>query len=219
MKKIFLVLVLSISFISCSPEDFRDNSPCLDGSCDAKFVIDTIQNPGSYQDAQQVWHIKYSGLNYFRIKGKVDELKPQYVVNGVPLIEVGYDSNYFILPNNVTWTYPVYSFLGLFSNNNLSTAIPYGYFTYTLPQIVNEGGDVTNIVGYEISRYFNFNHPAAQTMLQTYSKYTYSPRQQMIFFQDMVGDEAKIYIRVLFNSDYVGESEEKVYELKVKFEN
>lgn len=218
MKKLLLLLFLSLSFISCTVEDLNDKSPCIDGSCDAKFIIDTIQNPGSYQDSQGVWHIKHSGLNYFRIKGKTDQLTSQYISNGVPLIETGFDSNYFILPNNITWTYPVYSFLGLFSNNNLQTAIPYGFFTYTLPQIT-EGGDVTNIVGYEISKHFNYNHPAAQTMLQTYSKYNYSPQKEMIFFTDMIGDEAKIYIRVIFNSDYGGVSEEKIYELKVKFEN
>ena len=41
----------------------------------------------------------------------------------------------------------------------------------------------------------------------------------MPFFTDMIGDEARIFIRVVFNSDYVGNSEEKVYEIKVKFEN
>lgn len=218
MKKIILVFLLGISFISCSPEELGDNCPCIDGNCDAQFVIDIQQNPGSYQDTQGVWHIKHSGLNYFRIKGQTDQLNSEYVVNGVPLIETGYDSNYFYIPNQITWTYPVYSYLGLFSNNNLATAIPIGYLTYTLPQIVNDSS-VSNLAGYEISRYFNFNHPAAQTMLQTYSKYTYSPTQQMPFLTDMIGDEARIFIRVVFNSDYVGNSEEKVYEIKVKFEN
>ncbi len=132
-------------------------------------------------------------------------------------MEVGYDSNYFYIPNNVTWTYPVYSYLGLFINNNLQTAIPIGYFNYTLPQIVNDTS-VSNIAGYEINRYFNFNHVAAKTMLQTYSKYTYTPTQQMVFFPDMIGDTAQIYIRVLWNSDFGGESIERIYQLNVKFE-
>jgi hypothetical protein len=157
-------------------------------------------------------------LNYFTLKGNTDPLTQEYIINGVPLMETAYDSNFFFTTPNVQWTYPVYSFLGLFSNNTLGTAIPIGYQTYTLPQIVNNSS-VFNLAGYEISRYFNFNHPAARTMLQTYSKYTYSPIQQMPFFLDMVGDEARIFIKVVFNSDYGGSSEEKVYELKVKFEN
>ena len=215
MKKNFLLLVLGFIFISCEVDPVNQY-PCPDGNCDAQFVIDTQQNPGSYQDANGVWHIKYSGLNYFRIKGNTDPLISDYVLNGVPKMEVGYDSNYFYIPNNVTWTYPVYSYLGLFINNNLQTAIPIGYFNYTLPQIVNDTS-VSNIAGYEISRYFNFNHVAAKTMLQTYSKYTYTPTQQMVFFPDMIGDTAQIYIRVLWNSDFGGESIERIYQLNVKF--
>jgi hypothetical protein len=54
-------------------------------------------------------------------------------------------------------------------------------------------------------------------MLQSYSKYNYNPTQQMVFFKDMIGDEAEIYIRVTWNTD-AGPRVEKVYKLKVKFE-
>jgi hypothetical protein len=39
MKKMILVFLLGISFISCSPEELGDNCPCIDGNCDAQFVI------------------------------------------------------------------------------------------------------------------------------------------------------------------------------------
>jgi hypothetical protein len=141
---------------SCSIEDLENNYPCPDGNCDAIFIIDTIQNPGSYQDLNGVWHIKYSGLNYFRIKGQTSIIKNQYLINGVPSIITSFDSNYFYIPNQVTWTYPVYSFLGLFSNNNLSQAILIGNQTYTLPQIINNIS-VSNLAGYEINKKFNFS--------------------------------------------------------------
>jgi hypothetical protein len=217
LKSIFLVFLLGISFISCTPEDIRDSSPCVDGNCDASFYIDAVQNPGSYQDAQGVWHVKWSGLNYFRIKGQTDQLNSEYIVNGVPLIETGYDSNFFYTPTGITWTFPLYSYLGVFSNNNLTNPIPIGSATYTLPQIVDDTS-VSNLAGYQINRYFNFNHPAAKTMLQTYSKYTYTPVQQMPFHQGMIGKTADIYIRVLFNSDFSGATQERVYKLTVKFE-
>ena len=120
LKNLLLVFLLGISFISCSPEDLRDNCPCVDGNCDAAFYIDAVQNPGSYQDPQGVWHVKWSGLHYFRIKGQTDQLDSEYVVNGVPLIETGYDSNFFYTPTGITWTFPLYSYLGVFSNNNLT---------------------------------------------------------------------------------------------------
>ncbi len=208
-----IILLLSLSLLSCEDIIKEEKSHCIDGNCEATFVIDVTQNPGSYLDSNGIWHIKYSGLNYFRIKGNTDILKPEYVINGVPLMETGYDSNYFFVPGNVTWKYPVYSFLGLFTNNNLTNPIPIGFETYTMIQLV-ENYSISNLVGYEISKHFNFNHPAAATMLQTYSKYNYHPTQQMAFFPEMIGDEAEIYIRVIW-----GETEVKNYTLKVKFEN
>jgi hypothetical protein len=56
-------------------------------------------------------------------------------------------------------------------------------------------------------------------MLQTYSKYTYTPVQQMPFHQGMIGKTADIYIRVLFNSDLSGSTEERVYKLSLIFQN
>jgi hypothetical protein len=214
----YLICVFLVLFISC--EDITEEKiyPCPDGNCDAEFVVDIQQNPGSYKDANGIWHVKHSGLNYFRIKGTTDPLVDSYIVNGVPLMETGYDSNYFYVPGQVTWTYPVYSYLGLYINNNLSQPIPVGTQTYTLPQLVNDTS-VSNLAGYEINRYFNFNHPAAKTMLQTYSKYTYTPTQQIPFVTDMIGDTVDFYIRVLWNSDFGGESVEKTYKLSVIFED
>ena len=217
LKNLLLVFLLGIIFISCSPDELGNSSPCIDGNCNSEFVIDTIQNPGSYKDNQGVWHVKWSGLNYFRIKGQTDQLRSEYVVNGVPLIEVGCDSNFFYTPTGITWTFPLYSYLGVFSNNNLTNPIPTSYGTFTLPQIVDDTS-VSNLAGYQINRYFNFNHPAAETMLQTYSKYTYTPVQQMPFHQGMIGKTADVYIRVLFNSDFGGEMEENYIKLTLNFE-
>jgi hypothetical protein len=218
MKNFILIFLLGILFSSCSLEDLENDYPCPDGHCDATFEIDTQQNPGSYQDAQGVWHIKYSGLNYFRIKGITDPLISMYHINGVPQIVTGYDSNYFYTPQGITWTYPVYSYLGVFSNNNLTNPILIGTQTYTLPQLVNDTS-VSNLAGYEINRYFNFNHVAAPTLLQTYSKYNYKPTQHMVFFPEMVGKTVDIYIRVVFNSDLYGKSVKRFYKLTVIFEN
>ena len=204
---------MALLFFSCTTEKNTEASVCKDGSCDATFVIDIAQNPGSYQDESGLWHVKYSGFNYFRIKGITDELNQEYIINGVPLMETAYDSNYFFIPGIVSWTYPVYSYLGLFSNNNLTKPIPVGYTTYTLPQLVNEYS-VTNIVGYEITKHTRFDTPYASTLLATYSKYNYHPTQQIIFFKDMIGDTAEIYIEVIW-----GEFINKQYVLKVKFED
>jgi hypothetical protein len=116
-------LGLFLLLVSCSIAE--ESTPvCIDGSCDAAFRIDTQVNPGSFQDSDGVWHIKYSGYSYFTVKGIADQLNSENIVNGTPLIETGFDSDFFFTPENLQWTYPVYSFLGLTSNNTLTTAIP-----------------------------------------------------------------------------------------------
>lgn len=213
MKKNKLIVILIFLFLACTPEKNIETVVCTDGSCDATFVIDVAQNPGSFQDASGLWHVKYSGLTYFRIKGNTSEVNSDYIVNGVPLIETAFDSNYFFIPGVITWTYPVYSFLGLYSNNNLTRPIPVGYKSYTITQLASDYS-ITNIVGYEITKYTTFDKPYSSTLFATYSKYNTHPTQQIIFFREMIGDTAEIYINVTW-----GEKTTKKYVLKVKFEN
>lgn len=207
-------LGLFLLLVSCSIAE-ESTSVCVDGTCDAAFRIDTQVNPGSYQDSDGVWHIKYSGNNYFTVKGITDKLNSENIVNGTPLIETGFDSDFFFTPENIQWTYPVYSFLGLFINNTLTTAIPYGYQTLTLPQILNNTS-VTNVVGYEMTSHTSFNKPYSPTLLSVYSKYNYTPQRNMVFLPSFVGREATIYIRVIWGEAH---SETKYYTLRVKFEN
>jgi hypothetical protein len=214
MKKVLLLLGLVFILFSCTPKEL-EASVCQDGSCDAAFAVDTQVNPGSYQDSNGVWHIKYSGHNYFTLKGITDKLNSDNIVNGVPLIETGYDSDLFFTPTNVQWTYPVYSFLGLCTNSTLSQSIPVGYQTLTLPQILNNTS-VTNMVGYEMNSHTTFDAPYSPTLLSVYSKYNYTPQHSKIFLQSFVGQEANIYIRVIWGEVH---SETKYYVLHVKFEN
>jgi hypothetical protein len=212
---LFSFFILCTLF-SCKKDPYANKPyPCLNGPCKAKFVIDTIQNRGSFIDNTDTWNIKYSGLNYFRILGEASILHPAYVINGVPLIETGYDSNFFYVAGNITWVYPLYSYLGLFSNGNLTRPIPFATGTYTIRQLTDTYF-IDNLAGYQINKKFNFDHPAASTMLQTYSKYNYKPTQQMVFFREMIGKDAEIYIRVTWNTD-VGRRVENIYKLKVKF--
>jgi len=214
MKKILIAIAL-ISFFGCT-SDQLEQPVCLNGDCYGDFYIDTLGHPGTYQDSQGIWHIKHAGLNYFTVKGNLSTLDPHYVINGVPLVVTGYDSNFFYLPGNVIWTYPVYSFLGLWSSNQMNTPIPIGTQTYTFPQLVTQTS-IMNLAGYEIQRNpnVNVNHPAYQTYFATYSRYTYRPQQSMVFFTDFIGKSATIYIEITFGEDKVSINKE----LKVVFEN
>lgn len=218
MKLFFKLLFFSTILISCDKEALLDY-PCPDGNCDARFEIDVVQNPGSYLDDNGIWHIKYSGLNYFRIKGYLDPIIDKYLINNVPSVQTAYDSNYFYIPGVVTWTYPVYSYQGLFANNNMNTPIPVGFQTYTFPQLVRNY-EIMNLAGYVINKNpnVNVNHPAYPTYFSTYSKYNYYPVQHMVFFTDMIGKTADIYIKVNWAGDWWGANVEKEYKLSVIFE-
>ena len=212
--KFLLLLVVSLFVFSCSTPELEQDV-CLNGNCGAEFWVDTLGHPGTYQDTQGVWHIKHAGLNYFTLKGKVNELDPHYVINGVPLVSVGFDSNMFYTPGSVIWTYPVYSFLGLWSSNQMNTPIAVGTQSYTFPQLIGETS-IMNLAGYTIQRNpnVNVNHPAYKTYFATYSKYTYRPQQSMVFFQDFIGRTATIFIEVT-----LGENKKTILkELKVVFE-
>lgn len=210
MKKVMFLLSFIFVFSSCTIESVPA-SACLDGSCDGIFWVDLNVNPGSYQDSEGAWHIKYSGRNYFTLKGITDELTSDYIINGVPLMETSYDSNFFFTPTNIQWTYPVYSFLGLFSNNTLTKAIPSRYITQTIPQYLSSVGDITNMVGYEMTSHTTFNKPYSSTLLQVYSKYNSHPQRSMIFLKSFVGKTADVYVRVMF-----GERLDQVKEYKIK---
>jgi hypothetical protein len=212
--KFLFLLVISLLVFSCTPDEVVLNV-CLNGDCGAEFWIDIQGHPGTYQDAQGVWHIKHANLDYFTVKGRINQLDPHYVINGVPLISTGFDSNLFYTLGNVIWTYPVYSYLGLWSSSQMNTPIPVGTQTYTFPQLVQQS-TILNLAGYEIQRNpnVNVNHPAYKTYFATYSSYTYTPQQSMVFFDDLEGKTATIYIEVT-----LGENKETIRkELKISLE-
>jgi hypothetical protein len=213
LKNLFLLL-LSLFAFSCSTPEIEPDV-CLNGDCYGTFWVDTMGHPGTYQDGQGVWHIKHAGLNYFTVKGQLSPLDPHYVINNVPLVITSFDSNFFYLPGNVTWTYPVYSYQGLWSSNQMNTPIAVGTQTYTFPQL-SQQSSIMNLVGYTIQPHTDFY--ANQSVLQSYfctnSRYTYTPQQSMAFFQDFIGQSATIYINITF-----GENKQTVKkEMKVVFE-
>lgn len=211
------VLFISLIFLFSCSENILKPDVCLNGNCQADFWIDTQGHSGTYIDNQGVWHIKHAGLNYFTVKGNLSPLHPHYVINNVPLLETSFDSNFFYIPGNIIWTYPVYSYLGLWNSNQMNTPIPVGTQTYTFPALVNANiATINNLAGYSIQPHTNWyaNQSVLQSYFATYSKYTYTPQQSMVFFRDFIGKEATIYIEVAFGE---GESTIKK-ELKIIFE-
>ena len=202
MKKIIYITLISF-FWACSPEELISPYPCLSGNCESFFEIDPLVSPGVYQDTNGYFHIEHQGYNYFTIKGQLDELHPDYVVNGVPLVETLFDSDYWIWIDGITFTVPLYSVLGYFTGGGFVNPIPIGNLTYTIEDMANNHPPL-NIAGY------SYNPNSDVQSLGTYSKYTYEPQQQIFFDNEMVGDTAKVFIKTTFNDDIKVEKEFKI---------
>ena len=211
MRKL-LIIGLVLLLASCSKEEINP-FPCLDGDCNTDFWIDTNVSPGTYQDENGYWHVPYNGLNYFTIEGDLAELHDEYVINNVPLVEVDYDSDYWVVMDSLSFTLPTYSYLGWFTNGDFDIPISIGSYTYTLVDLANNHPPL-NIAGYQISKHFCFECPYAETLLGSHSKYTYSPRQQFFVDQRMVSDTLNIFIDTKYNSD-IGERIVKETKFKI----
>ena len=173
------------------------------GDCESFFEIDPLVSPGVYQDDNGYFHIEHQGYNYFTIKGQLDELHPDYVVNEVPLVETLFDSDYWVWIDGITFTVPLYSVLGYFTGGGFINPIPIGNLTYTIEDMANNHPPL-NIAGY------SYNPNSDIQSLGTYSKYTYEPQQQIFFDNQMVGDTAKVFIKTTFNNDIEVEKEFKI---------
>jgi hypothetical protein len=215
MKNLIYIILIGI-FWACSPGDTNQPYPCIDGDCSALFEIDPLVSPGVYKDTEGYWHISHQGIQYFTIKGKLDELNSEYVINGVPLVETLFDSDYWVWIDVITFNVPLYGVLGFFSSGDFTNPIPIGNTTYTIEDMALNFPPL-NIVGYSINPNQCLDCPYSETLLGTYSKYSYHPKQQIFFDEMMIGDTTKIFIRTTFNND-VGVSIDVKNEFKIIFE-
>jgi hypothetical protein len=212
MKRFLFTLGIGFLLAACSKEEIAPY-PCLDGDCHARFYIDEQVQPNAYQDDNGYWHIGFYGPKYFTIRGELDELADEYVINKVPLIETQYDSDYWVAFDTIQFTVPTYSVLSWFSNGDYNNLIPIGDQTYTLTDLAQIMPPL-NIAGYQIQKNFCWECPYAETLLGTYSKYNYNPRQQFYLDNEMIGDTLQVFTKTLFNSD-VGERIEVENKFKI----
>ena len=197
MKKLIIILTVSF-FWACSPEEIiRD--VCIDGDCNAQFYIDELVQPNAYQDENGYWHIEFYGPKYFTIRGELDELSTA-IVNGVPLVETMYDSDYWVAFDSINFTVPTWSVLSWFTGGGYNNPVPVGNLQYTLTDIARIQPPL-NIAGYQIQKNFCFECPYAETLLGSKSKYTYNPRQQFYLNNEMVGDTLQVFMKSMFNTD------------------
>jgi len=205
----FIIFLGVILLTSCSKEELNQ-TPCM-GNCETSYEV-IYKNQLMYSN-NGYFEIEWDDLNYFQISGYLSPLNDQYVVNGVPLIEARFDSDYWVVMDSLTFQTPMYSYLGWFNDHGLNTPISVGNLDVTLTDLMALYPPL-NVVGYQIPKYFDVDHPAAESFLGTYSKYNYQPTQNIFVDDEMVGDTINIFIETVFNND-VGESEIIKDQLKI----
>jgi hypothetical protein len=209
MKKLILLLWV-VTLVSCKKDTEIEVCP---GGCVAQY---SITSPYCELKDDGYWHVKYIGVHYFTIAGNLTPMNSKYVINKVPLTEAAFDSDYWVILDTVHFQTPMYSYLGWFSDNNFQNPVPIGDYEYNMAFIADTYSPL-NIVGYQLSSHMCWDCPYTETLLGTYSKYTYTPKQNIFFDSGMVGDTAHIFIRTTFNTD-VGPNEIKNETLNIIFE-
>lgn len=202
MKKLILFIGL-LSLASCDWLGIEEKEvevyPCLDGHCDAEFMIDPLVSPGVYKDKNDYWHIKHMGYNYFTIKGTLDELHPNYLGMGkTPLVEVHWDSDYWITFDGIMFKIPIYSVLSWFNDMAFKDPIPIGD---RIIKLSNLDFGITNIAGYTINKTTCWDCPYTPRLLGSFTRYSYNTKQQFYLDQYMKGDTLRVMVKATFNSD------------------
>lgn len=197
---LFLGLILSLIFApSCTKKTIHQNL-CITGDCKTQFIV-VYENQEIYPNANGHYEVEWNGLEYFQVKGQTSELNSEYCnADGIPFITTRFDSDYWVVFNNIYFTTPMYSFLGWFNDQGLNTPIPFGSYTYTMTDLMNLHPPL-NVVGYQIPKHFCIDCPYAPTIIGTYSKYNYYPTQNILLDNEMVGDTINIFIETIFNTE------------------
>jgi hypothetical protein len=200
MRKISYILLV-LCFIGCKKYDNIYPTPC-DGNCGTTYGV-VYENQNISPNPNGYYEIHWNGSEYFQITGRLTPVREQYIINKVPLVEAKFDSDYWVVFDTLLFQTPMYSYLGWFNDNTLNTPIPFGNYTYTLNDLIGLHPP-TNIVGYQIPKYFCTECPYAPTLVGTYSKYTYNPTQNILLDNEMIGDTINIFIESMFNTDIGG---------------
>ena len=204
MKNIIIYSVLVVLLSSCfngyllEVTGIRDRwrdwpYPCADRHCDVEFWIDTLVQPNTYIDVNGYHHIEFRGPKYFTIKAKLDKLHPEYVINGVPLVGVAWDSDTWIAFDTLSFKIPLYNILGM--QNGQNDPISVGNLAITMTDLAALHPPL-NIAGYQINKASTLKRLGTQTL------YSYNTQQQIYLNNRMVGDTVKIFAHAEFNIDY-----------------
>jgi len=197
---LFLGLILSLIFApSCTKYENIYQEVCIGGNCNSQLAV-VYKNQEILPNTNGHYEIEWDGLNYFQVKGQLSELNDQYVINGIPLIQTNFDSDYWIIFDTLRFSTPMYSYLGWFNDQGLNTPIAIGNHTYTLNDLLSLHPPY-NIAGYQLPKHWDTDSPVASSYIGSHSKYTYKPTQNFLLDNEMVGDTINLFIETIFNTE------------------
>ena len=219
-KVLFIITVFVFTILSCTKQDPYPH-PCVNDNCLADYRV-VYLGDSLNENSDGYYEIQYAGLNYFQVIGKLSELNERYIINEVPLVAAGFDSDYWVLFDTLSFTIPTYSYLGWFNDQTMNTPISIGPYTYTMIDLIDLHPPL-NIVGYQIPKYFCWECPYAPTIIGVRSRYNYRPTCNVLLDNEMIGDTINIFIETSFNTEggitYHGHQHEapiEVVELNLK---
>ena len=212
---LFGALILSLIFApSCTKQTIYQDL-CVTGDCESQFIV-VYQNQEIFPNSNGHYEVKWDGLNYFQVKGQLSNLNEEYCnADKIPFIETKFDSDYWVVFDNLYFTTPMYSFLGWFNDQGLNTPIPMGSYTYTMNDLIDLHPPL-NVVGYQIPKHFCTECPYAPTIVGTYSKYNYHPTQNILLDNEMIGDTINIFIETKFNTEDVNDRPSEIIKTQIK---
>lgn len=181
MKKLLLFLPL---LWACEKNESTIPEPCQE--CFTVYEVDTDLHPGTYFN-DGYWRLKFSGINYFQVTGQLDSIHPRYIINGVPLLQVTYDSDTWYVFDTIAMQIPLYSpFTSLYTSPNFNYPLAVGDTTI----YITNPDYIINAVGYSFgsTNFVNAMH-------------TYKPMCKVLVYEEMIGDTISVFIRTRYNYD------------------
>lgn len=183
---------------------------CPDG-CDTEVWLDNLTQPNAYTDDNGYTHIEYNGPAYFTAKMKVSKVDPEYLVNDVPLVQVEWDSDYWMILENIQLAVAYYRPFGLWSQG-FAQPIAAVNTTINLNDAVGLYG-MTNAVGYSIDKETCLDCPYSKSLygIRTQvNERTLITQKSIILTNEMVGDTMTLYTKAKFAYDNQYNREETV---------
>ena len=89
-----LLILMLLFYTSCTVEENLDPPTCINGSCDAQFVLDGVLDENGYYHVKLNWNGEYNPRFNIEILSTLTD--PWYWYNGTPVVQVNFYSDNMI---------------------------------------------------------------------------------------------------------------------------